>query len=312
MKRLLIGGGLALFCLVACQNARTQSGPTIVVVPPDEMSRAPSLGRATTGSPADVANPSSDALPAASPDAPVPATQPAAYAGLPPALPPAPTQHSYNSCKVEGSYIAMTFDDGPSAALTPKLLDMLKARGIKATFFVVGRNAAEYPQIIQRMVDEGHEIGNHSWSHPSLTGLGSSSLRKQLDDTNAAIEKGGAPRPVVMRPPYGATSARLNKLFDEQYGMKSILWSVDPLDWKYRNATKVYNSIVQKAHPGAIILAHDIHPSTVRAMPDVFDTLLAKGYQFVTVSELIAMENQAPRLVKKEAPAQSAGKTIDD
>lgn len=303
MKRLLIGLGFAVFCLAACQTAHTQGEPVIVVVPPDEMSRVPSLGPATTATPAE----STNSVPASSPAAPAAAAESPAptYANVQPPRPTAGVKHSYTACEVAGPYIAMTFDDGPSAKLTPKLLDMLKARGIKATFFVVGTNAAEYPQIIKRMVDEGHEIGNHSWSHPALNKLGAASLRKQLEDTNAAIVKGGAPRPVVMRPPYGATSARLNKVFDEEYGMKSILWSVDPLDWKYRNSTKVYNSIVQKAHPGAIILAHDIHASTVEAMPEVFDTLLAKGYQFVTVSELIAMDRPAPTMVKKETPASS-------
>jgi len=301
MKRLLIGSGFALFCLAACQTAHTQGEPVIVVVPPDEMSRAPSLGPATTMSSTGATN----SVPASTPVAPEPSPT---YANVQPSRPAASVKHSYNSCKVSGPYIAMTFDDGPSPKLTPKLLDMLKARGIKATFFVVGTNAAEYPQIIKRMVDEGHEVGNHSWSHPALNKLGATSLRKELDNTTAAVVKAGAPRPVVMRPPYGATSGRLNKLFDEEYGMKSILWSVDPLDWKYRNSTKVYNAIVQKAHPGAIILAHDIHASTVQAMPEVFDTLLAKGYKFVTVSELIAMDSQAaaaPALVKKEAPAPS-------
>lgn len=303
MKRLLIGTGFALFCLAACQTAHTQGEPVIVVVPPDEMSRVPSLGPATNAAPTDGVNPE----PASSPRAPAAAAEspPPTYANVQPARPTGAVKHSYNSCQVSGPYIAMTFDDGPSAKLTPKLLDMLKARGIKATFYVVGTNAAEYPQIIKRMVDEGHEVGNHSWSHPALNSLGSSSLRKQLEDTNAAVVRAGAPRPVTMRPPYGATSARLNKLFDEEYGMKSILWSVDPLDWKYRNSTKVYNAIVQKVQPGAIILAHDIHASTVQAMPEVFDALLAKGYKFVTVSELIAMEGQVPALVKKEAAAPS-------
>src|SRR5690606_6580136 len=118
--------------------------------------------------------------------------------------------------------------------------------------------------------------------------------------------------PVTIRPPYGATNARLNKVFAEDYGMKSILWSVDPLDWKYRNSSKVYNAIVQKVHPGAIILAHDIHATTVEAMPEVFDTLLAKGYKFVTVSELIAMDGQVAAGVKNEVATPSPAKAEVD
>ena len=175
----------------------------------------------------------------------------------------------------------MTFDDGPSPQLTPRLLDILKERGIKATFFVVGQNAAEYPDILRRMASEGHEIANHSWSHPALTKLGAESLRKQIENTNDAIAKVTGKRPVLMRPPYGATSSILNKRLSEEYGLKVILWSVDPLDWRYRNSNRVYNQIVQNTHPGSIILTHDIHATTVAAMPETLDALLAKGYKFV-------------------------------
>ena len=278
MKHLLIGTSIAAIFLAACHTARTQGEPTVVVVPPDEMSRDPAA-----------AAPTAKVVPAA--PSPTTAASPAG----------SPVKHSYNSCNVDGPYIAMTFDDGPHETNTPRLLDMLKQRGLKATFYVVGQCVVEYPDIMKRIAAEGHEIGNHSWSHPALNSVGAESLRKQMDSTTAAIVKSTGIRPATMRPPYGATSARLNKLFDEQYGMKVILWSVDPLDWKNRNSATVASRIIQGAHPGAIILAHDIHATTVAAMPEVFDTLLAKGYKFVTVSELLAMD-RPPQLVKKETP----------
>jgi peptidoglycan/xylan/chitin deacetylase (PgdA/CDA1 family) len=213
-----------------------------------------------------------------------------------------PEKTTYNSCNVEGMSIAITFDDGPNAELTPKLLDMLKERGIKATFFVVGKNVEEYPGIVARMATEGHEVANHSWSHPALTKLGVESFRKQIENTNEAIAKATGKRPVLMRPPYGATSVSLNKRLNEQFGLKVILWSVDPLDWKYRNSNRVYNAIIQNTRPGSIILAHDIHATTVAAMPATLDALLAKGYKFATVSELIAMEIP-PQLAKKDPAA---------
>lgn len=291
MKRFFTGASLAGFLLAACQTAQTQAEPQVIVVPADEMSRPPSLGPATT------------APPAASPAAP-PAGD--SYASLPkPAPGAAPSKHSYNSCNVDGPYIAITFDDGPHPEYTPKLLDELKKRGLKATFFMVGQCVAEYPDIVKRMVAEGHEVANHSWSHPALTKLGAEGVRKQMENTNDAIRKACGVTPVVMRPPYGATSAILNRRFAEDYGMKVILWSVDPLDWKYRNANKVYTSIVQNTKPGSIILAHDIHATTVAAMPETFDTLLSKGFKFVTVSELLAMD-RPPQLVKKEPAATAA------
>ncbi|HRJ72414.1 MAG TPA: polysaccharide deacetylase family protein [Terrimicrobiaceae bacterium] len=300
MKRLLTGAGLAAFLLAACQTARTQNEPQVIVVPPDELSRNPSLGPA-------IAAPSATPMaPPAGDSTPAPGTPSPVYASLPQSpAPSAPSRHSYNSCNVDGPYIAITFDDGPHAQLTPKLLDMLKERNIKATFFVVGQCAAEYPDIMKRMAAEGHEVANHSWSHPALTKLGADGVRKQIENTNNAIMQTAGVKPTLMRPPYGATSATLNKRFAEDYGLKVILWSVDPLDWKNRSAPVVRDRIVKGAHPGAIILAHDIHASTVAAMPDTFDILLSKGYKFVTVSELLAMDRPV-QMVKKESPAPSA------
>ncbi len=181
----------------------------------------------------------------------------------------------------------------------------MKERGIKATFFVVGQNAAEYPDILRRMASEGHEIANHSWSHPALTKLGAESFRKQIENTSDTIARLTGKRPGLMRPPYGATSSALNKRISEEYGLKVILWSVDPMDWRYRNSNRVYNYIVQNTQPGSIILTHDIHPTTVAAMPETLDALSGKGYKFATVSELLAMEIP-PQLVKKESPGSSA------
>lgn len=215
----------------------------------------------------------------------------------------APQKASYSSCRVEGPYIAMTFDDGPHPVLTPRLLDMLKARGIRATFFLIGENAAEYPDIVRRIAAEGHEIGNHTWNHPQLTKLNPAALREEINRTSTTIAEIIGKPLLVMRPPYGATSAYINQWMNREFRMKVILWSVDPLDWKYRNSARVESQILAGARPGAIILSHDIHATTVAAMPDVFDSLLAKGYKFVTVSDLIAMDKPAPQVAQKEPSA---------
>ena len=188
----------------------------------------------------------------------------------------------------------MTFDDGPHPKLTPMLLDIMKARGIKGTFFLVGKNVAEYPEIAQRIVAEGHEVANHSWAHPQLTKLAPDALKKEIADTNDAIHRATGIQTTIMRPPYGAINASITKRLNEEFGLTVALWSVDSLDWKIRNAAHVTKLITEKTAPGAIILAHDIHPSTVQAMPAVFDTLSAKGYKFVTMSELIALDLPAP------------------
>ena len=183
--------------------------------------------------------------------------------------------------------VAMTFDDGPHPSLTPQLLDMLQARGIRATFYVIGRNAARYPQILQRMVAEGHEIGNHTWSHPSLHGHSDASVLSQIDRTNRAVYDAVGRPPVTMRPPYGNLYDRQRLMLFEARNMPTILWSVDPLDWQRPGSAVVSQRIVGNSHAGAVILAHDIHRATVRAMPSALDGVTGRGFRFVTMSELI-------------------------
>jgi peptidoglycan-N-acetylglucosamine deacetylase len=209
----------------------------------------------------------------------------------------APTEQNitFNSVRADGPYIAMTFDDGPSATLTPKLLDLLAARHIKATFFVIGENVAEHPEIVARAAREGHEIGNHSWSHPNFGKMSDDSVRSQLRRTDDAIRSATGNRPNLMRPPYGSITAHEKRWIHDEFGYQIILWDVDPLDWKRPGPTVVRNRILKETQPGSIVLSHDIHPGTIEAMPSTLDALEAKGFEFVTVSELIRMAApQAP------------------
>jgi peptidoglycan-N-acetylglucosamine deacetylase len=200
----------------------------------------------------------------------------------------------HNKCLVDDSYVAISFDDGPHPTLTPKLLDLLKDRNVKATFYVIGKNVVQYPEIVQRMIDEGHEVGNHTWNHPALTKLSSVAVADEIQKTTKAIIDACGTAPTTMRPPYGATNAALNKRMSQEFGLPVILWSVDPQDWKIRRASHVSNHLIQNTSVGDILLAHDIHASTVDAMPATLDALLAKGYKFATVTELIGME-RAPK-----------------
>src|SRR6266446_5278073 len=130
---------------------------------------------------------------------------------------------TFNSVHVDGPYIAMTFDDGPSATLTPKLLDLLAAHHIKATFFVIGQNVADHPEIVQRAAREGHEIGNHSWSHPYLAKMSDDAVRRELRRTDGAIKDATGRRPTLMRPPYGSISVRQKHWINEEFGYQIIL-----------------------------------------------------------------------------------------
>src|SRR5438034_3037482 len=196
---------------------------------------------------------------------------------------------TFNSVHVDGPYIAMTFDDGPSATLTPKLLDLLAAHHIKATFFVIGENVAEHSEIVARAAREGHEIANHSWSHPNLGKMSGDNVRSQLQRTDDAIQNATGKRPTLMRPPYGSITAREKRWIHDDFGYDIILWDVDPYDWKRPGPAVVRNRILKKTQPGSIVLSHDIHPGTIEAMPSTLDALAAKGFKFVTVSEVIRM-----------------------
>ena len=142
--------------------------------------------------------------------------------------PPKEPAITFNSVHVDGPYIAMTFDDGPSATLTPKLLDLLAAHHIKATFFVLGEMVAEHPEILARAAREGHEIASHSWSHPNLAKMSQESVRSQLQRTNDAIKNATGKGPVCFRPPYGSITERQKKWIHDEYGYDIILWDMDP------------------------------------------------------------------------------------
>lgn len=215
---------------------------------------------------------------------------------------PAEPRITFNSVDVDGPYIAMTFDDGPHATLTPKLLDLLAAHHIKATFFVIGENVAAHPEIVARAAREGHEIGNHSWSHPKLGKMADAGVRRELQRTEDVIRAATGTRPTLLRPPYGSITARQKHWIHDEFGYQMILWDVDPLDWKRPGPAAVCSRILKETGPGSIILSHDIHPGTIEAMPSTLDQLEAKGFKFVTVSELIGMARPE---TAKTSPASS-------
>jgi peptidoglycan/xylan/chitin deacetylase (PgdA/CDA1 family) len=210
---------------------------------------------------------------------------------------PAPTPAkpaTYAQVRVDQPYIAMTFDDGPSAENTPRLLEMLKQRNIKATFFLIGQNVAANPDLVRRILADGHEIGNHSWTHPQLSKLSDDRVTMEITKTQDAIKDASGFTPSLLRPPYGAITPRQREWVEDRFGLNVILWSVDPFDWKRPGASVITQRILSQVRPGAIILSHDIHKQTVDAMPATLDGLIAKGYKFATVSQLIAMNKPKP------------------
>ena len=251
--------------------------------------------------------------PAASPSPAATATPPppALSASNTVTLTAAPTtaKVTFSRVNVDGPYIAMTFDDGPSGPNTPRLLDLAAKDHIKLTFFLIGENAARYPQLVQRELAEGHEVGNHSYTHPDLAKMSDDAVRSEIQKTQDAIINASGYKPILMRPPYGAMTPRQRLWVAREFGVKLILWDVDPLDWKRPGPDVVASRIIAATRPGSIILSHDIHSQTVDAMPKVFSTLLAKGYKFVTVSELLAMDKGPAAKPAAKPASTNAGST---
>jgi peptidoglycan/xylan/chitin deacetylase (PgdA/CDA1 family) len=180
--------------------------------------------------------------------------------------------------------VALTFDDGPHPSMTPRLLAILAEENVTATFFVVGQRVATWPTIVKAIADGGHEIGNHSWSHPNLTSLASEDVLWQISATDAAIMAAAGIRPGVIRFPYDASSPRILALVDRPV----VFWDIDTLDWQNKTADEMVQIATGRARPGSIILMHDIHANTIAAVRGIIRGLRARGFEFVTVSTLIS------------------------
>ena len=178
--------------------------------------------------------------------------------------------------------VALTFDDGPNPNTTPVALELLKKYNAKGTFFMVGKAVAGNEEIIKQVVAEGHQIGNHSWSHPLLTKISLEQAKSQINDTTEALKKASGQDVHIMRPPYGGINATIQAAVDQSF----ILWDVDTLDWKNRNTASIMKE-VRKARPGSIILMHDVHQTSIDALPSVLQYLTEQGFELVTIDELM-------------------------
>lgn len=181
--------------------------------------------------------------------------------------------------------IALTFDDGPGPH-TERLLNILQEREAKATFYVLGNKAAAHAATLRRIKQQGHEIGNHSWGHANLAKLSAEEVRNDLSRTNDAIRDAVGTAPTSARPPYGSTNDTVRTELS-RLGMSSVLWSVDTRDWADRDSGIVCSRALASAKSGAIVLLHDIHSTSVDAVPCILDGLKKQGYRFITASELL-------------------------
>ncbi|KXH82082.1 hypothetical protein AU377_05555 [Sporosarcina sp. HYO08] len=198
---------------------------------------------------------------------------------------------AYHKVNTTAKKIALTFDDGPDSLITPQILDVLKAKGVPATFFVVGNQVSTFPQLAKRMVNEGHTIANHTWDHPELSKLYTSQVIEQITSTNKIIKNVTGVNAALFRPPYGDYTAA-DALIFERLGFKNILWSVDTIDWNGTSADEILKIVHRDKSPGGIVLQHNFQnqklAGTIKALPQMIDQLRAEGYTFVTIDSLLA------------------------
>ncbi|WP_228548254.1 polysaccharide deacetylase family protein [Sporosarcina obsidiansis] len=184
--------------------------------------------------------------------------------------------------KPAGKKVALTFDDGPDPKSTVRILKTLKKYDAKATFFMLGSRVEYYPEIAQQVAEAGHELGNHSWNHPSLTKLPDKKLYDEVQGTTDIVKQVTGQPATVFRPPYGAVNDRVRAITN----LPVVMWDVDTLDWKHHNPQKLLAKVKAHTRNGSIILMHDIHKSTADGLDAVLAYLQSQGYSFVTVSEL--------------------------
>ena len=179
--------------------------------------------------------------------------------------------------------VALTFDDGPSPKYTPLLLDGLKERNVRATFFLLGKNVKENQELVQRMQAEGHLLGNHTYNHVQLNKIPETTARQEILKTNNEIYEATGKYPEYMRPPYGAWKKNMELCVE----MLAVFWDIDTLDWKSQNVDAILKAAGEEPEDGSIILMHDEYQTSVEAALLLIDRLKEKGYEFVTVDELI-------------------------
>ncbi|MCW2888663.1 MAG: chitin deacetylase [Streptosporangiaceae bacterium] len=286
-------GGIALATAVA---ALSQAGGRQADDPaaPAEAKPLPDHQMGPGGASARQAGSLEAAVPTPRAVAPKPAPAPAPGAAAPRAI----------DCR-KVQCVALTFDDGPILGTT-KLLGILKAHQARVTFFLLGQQVAKYPELVRREVADGHQIGNHTWDHSDLSKLSDAALESQLSWTQDALKKASGVTPVLLRPPYGSTNTRVAAMA-RKYRLAQMTWAVDPLDWKDHDSAKVERRVVDGTQRDYIILMHDIQPTTVDAVPKILDQLKAKGYNFVTVSELFGASPPVPGELYTKFPGTAQG-----
>ena len=188
--------------------------------------------------------------------------------------------HSYEE---NVKYVALTYDDGPNPIYTKELLQILEEENVHASFFMMGRQVENYPQVVKEVADKGHLIGNHTYSHVNVCQLSEERVKEEIQKTNELIYKSCGQSPEWFRPPFGCNREKLISGMQ----MYQVFWNVDPLDWSVQNTGTIVNHVLKYVEDGDIILMHDAYPTTIEATKILIPKLREMGYDFVTVDEMI-------------------------
>jgi peptidoglycan/xylan/chitin deacetylase (PgdA/CDA1 family) len=197
----------------------------------------------------------------------------------------------YRSVATDKKQIALTFDDGPHPTLTPRILEILAKYNITATFFMVGQNVLNYPEAARAVIEAGHEVGNHTFTHPHIADLNEKAIFDEIGKCEDALEELCEYRPHILRTPQGAMTPSLEKcLLEDDYIL--VLWSLDTRDWENKSTAHIVQTVLDRVQPGDIILMHDYighNSKTPEALEKIIPILLSQGYEFVTVSALLGI-----------------------
>ena len=189
-----------------------------------------------------------------------------------------------------GAYknVCLTFDDGPNPAYTPRILQILKEKKVRATFFLIGQHAQQHPDLVKKIYESGHELGDHTFSHVELPKVPSDKIKQEVESTRSIVESATGAKIFLFRPPWGIFDGRsLAEIAMRKFD--AVLWSVDSRDWSRPGIAQIQANVLEKAGNGSIILFHDDHDQIVQALPDIILNLQQRGYQFITVSEMMAL-----------------------
>ena len=228
-----------------------------------------------------------------------------------PVATPGPDHKIIREWNTNRKLVALTFDDGPNTGFTPRMIELLKERNVRATFFLIGPNVKANPELTRQLAEAGFELGNHSWSHPEFNKMTPEKIREEVEKTSAEIVAAAGVRPAVLRPPYGAANEKVQKLMGEM-GLHIINWSIDTNDWRGKATAKsIEDEVMKNLRDGAIILMHDRFERSLEATASIIDQVRAKGYEFVTVSELLGTRQvgatvaSAPAATPATAPSSA-------